>query len=222
MKLTTAMTATAIAIAMTTASFAQKIKWEKGDDLAFLKGQTSVGTEFDYSKITVKGEPEQSYVEASKTDLNADKPGDGDAFAEEWTDARERKYKPQFAKGFNKSLAKDGIYVDSTGSAKYTMIITTGDMQLGKGKTFVSKPAKINVDFVIVETANKGNVVAKGSIEEVEGEIEAPKGSRWIPGGVGTVMAVNANVQNRSYSNRIANAYYNTGLAIGKAIHKSL
>lgn len=222
MKLTTALTATAIALMMTSASFAQKIKWEKGDDLAFMKGQTAVGTEFDYSKITVKGESEQSYVDASKTDLNAEKPGDGDAFVEEWTDARTKKYQPQFAKGFNKSLIKDGMYVDSMGTSKYTIILTTGDMQLGKGKMFVKKPAKVNFDFIIVETANKSNVVAKGSMEEVEGEVNAPKGSSWIPGGVGTVMAVTANAQNRSYSNRIANAYNNAGLAIGKAIHKAL
>ena len=221
MKLTTTLAAIGIALLMTTAAFAQKIKWEKGDDLAFMKGQRDVAAEFDYSKITVKGEAPATYLESQKTDLNADKPGDGDAFVAEWTDAREKKYQPEFAKGFNKMLLKDSIWVNNSGNAKYTIILTTEDMSLGKGKMFVKKPAEVTFSFVIVETANKDNVVAKGRLEEVDGQVDAPKGSAWM-GGVGTVMQVSASVKNRDYSNRIANAYNNAGLAIGKAIHRAL
>ncbi len=221
MKIAYAFTAAAAVVLLSTAAFAQKVRWSKGEDLAFMKGQTAVSTEFDYSKITVSGESEQSYLDAQKADLNKDKAGDGDAFVTEWTDARTKKYQPQFEKGFNKSLEKESIIVKNDGTPKYTIMVITGDMQMGKGKMFVKKPAKVNYEVLIVETANKSNVVAKGFMEEVEGEIDAPKGSRWM-GGVGTVMQVTANAQNRDYSNRIGNAYNKAGMAIGKSIHKSM
>jgi len=221
MKIKYTLTTAAALLLISTSVFAQKVRWQKGDDLAFMKGQTSVATEFDYSAITVKGESEQAYIDAQKNDLNKDKAGDGDAFAAEWTDARTKKYQPQFEKGFNKSLEKEGIIVKNDGTSKYMIVLSTGDMELGKGKMFVKQPALVTYQFVIVEAANKENVVAKGTIEEVEGEINAPKGSRWM-GSVGTVMAVTANAQNRDYSNRIGNAYNKAGMAIGKAIHKTM
>ena len=221
MKLITTM-ATVITVMAVSSSFAQKIKWEKGGDLAFMKGQTTVATQYDYANVTVKGAPEQTYVNDQKADLNADKAGDGDAFAAEWTDARAKKYQPGFEKGFNKSLEKDGIAVNNEGNAKYTVMVVTNDMQLGKGKTFVRKPALVTYSIIIVETANKDNIVAKGTLEEVEGEVNAPKGSGWIPGGVGTAMSVTANVQNRDYSNRIAKSYEKAGEILGKSIRKAI
>lgn len=203
-------------------SFAQKIKWQTGGDLAFLKGQKELATSYNYADVTVLGENEQAYVMHQKEELNKDKPGDGDAFANEWTEARTKKYEPSFEKLMNKRLEDDGIAVKSGSQAKYTVMIATGDMQLGKGKTFTRKPAKVNFVISIVETANPSNVLAKGILEEVEGEVNAPRGSGWIPGGAGTVMSVTANVQNRDYSNRIAKSYEKAGEILAKAIHKSL
>lgn len=221
MKFSYALLTAAMVVSMTSASFAQKIKWQQGEDLAFMKGQTTIGTEYDYTKITVSDGGEQEYLASQKADLNADKAGDGDAFVDEWSAARTKKYQPQFEKGINKSLEKDGITVNNDGSAKYTIMLHTGNMEMGKGKMFVKKPAKVNYEFMIVETADKSKVVAKGTMDRVEGEIDAPKGSRWM-GSVGTVMAVTANAQNRDYSNRIGKAYNNAGMAIGKAMHKAL
>jgi hypothetical protein len=207
---------------ISTSSFAQKIKWETGGDLAFLKGQQSLATGYDYSNVTVKGESQEAYVAAQKGELNKDKAGEGDVFETEWTSARAQKYQPAFEKLMNKRLESDGIVVKAENGAKYKVVLVTGDMQLGKGKMFVKKPALVNFTIMIVEAANPGNVLAKGILEEVAGEVNAPKGSGWIPGGAGTAMSVTANVQNRDYTNRIAKSYEKAGEILAKAIHKVL
>ncbi len=205
-------------------AFGQKIKWESGEDVAFLKDQKVIAVEYDYSKITVKGQAEQEYVAQQKADMNKEKAGDGDVFEKEWTEARTAKYQVHFEKEFNKTLKEknDSTLVKQGAEAKYTIIVIANDMSLGKGKLLVSKPATVTFTLLIVETANKSNVLAKATMEEVEGEVKAPKGSNWIPGGAGTAMAVTANVQNRQFSNRIAECYEKAGGALAKHIRKKL
>ncbi len=205
-------------------AFGQKIKWESGEDLAFLKDQKVIAVEYDYSKITVKGQAEQEYVAQQKADLNKEKAGDGDEFEKEWTEARAAKYQVHFEKEFNKTLKEkeDSTIVKQGADAKYTVIIIANDMNLGKGKLLVSKPALVTFTLLIVETANKSNVLAKGTLEDVEGEVHAPKGSAWIPGGGGSAMALTANIQNRQFSNRIAECYEKTGGALAKYIRKKV
>ena len=202
-------------------SMAQKVEWEKGEDLSFLKGQKELAVEYDYSNIKVKGEVEADYLKSQREDLNKDTKGDGDEFVEEWTKARTTKYQPHFEKEFNKRIADSAIQVKPGSSAKYTLIIYTGDMELGKGSTFSKKPAKVSFIVKFVETANKSNVLAMGTIKEVKGEVDAPKGSGFIPG-AGGVMSMTAHIQNKEYSNRIANAYQQIGLSIAKYISKKL
>lgn len=213
-------------LAATTAAISasgQKIKWENGEGLAFLKGQDVLNVAYDYSSITVKGQPEADYVTQQKEDLNKEKAGDGDEFEHEWTEAREAKYQVHFEREFNKTLKgkSDSVTIHTGDDAKYTVIIKANDMELGKGKTFVSKPAKMTFTITIVETANQDNILAKGVLEKVEGEVKAPKGSGFIPG-AGGAMALTANVQNRSYSNRLAECYEKAGGALAKYIKKNV
>ena len=132
----------ALGLCLSIAVSAQKIKWETGGDLAFLKGQKEIATSYNYDKVTVKGESPEAYVAAQREELNKDKPGAGDEFADEWTKAREAKYQPGFEKLLNKKLEDDGVMVKQ--DAKYTIMVATGDMVLGKGKKFVKKPSLVN------------------------------------------------------------------------------
>lgn len=212
----------AVAMSISTQSFAQKIKWETGDGLAFLKDQHALSVSYDYSKITVKGESEEAYLKSQKEELNKDEAGKGDDFVTEWTDAREKKYQKHFETQFNKDMLKEGWRMAADTAVKYTVIVVANDMDLGKGKTFTSKPALIDFTLLVVESDNKSNVVAKGILENVKGEVTAPKGSGWIPGGAGTVMAVSANVNNRSYSNRLAESYEKAAGILAKYIKKEV
>jgi len=199
----------------------QKIAWETGEDLAFLKGQKELAVEYDYSTIKVKGEAEADYLKSQKEELNKDKAGDGDEFVAEWTKARATKYQPHFEKEFNKRINDSAILVKPGSNAQYTLIIVTEDMSLGKGSTFGKKPAEVNFVLKFVETANKDKVLAKGKLEDVKGEVNAPKGSGFIPG-AGGVMSMTAHVMNKEYSNRIAESYEKTGGILAKYISKKL
>lgn len=216
-----ALAATTLCFITQTAS-AQKIKWETGEELSFLKGQKELAVSYDYSKITVKGGAVEDYLKEQQEELNKDEAGKGDEFVKEWTDAREAKYQKQFETQFNKDMEKEGFVLKPGTDPKYTVIVVANDMEIGKGKTFTSKPAKINYTFLLVETANKDNVMAKGILEKVAGEVKAPKGSGWIPGGAGTVMAVTANVKNRDYSNRLAESYEKAASILAKYIRKNV
>lgn len=203
------------------ACMGQKISWESGEDLAFLKGQKEFAIEYDYTNMTVKGEKEADYLNTQRTELNKDKAGDGDEFVEEWTKARQTKYQPHFEKEFNKRVRDSAIQVKPGSNARYTLIIVTDDMQLGKGSAFGKKPAEVTFTLKFVETANKDKVLAKGQLKDVKGEVKAPRGSGFIPG-AGGVMSMTAHVMNKEYSNRIAESYEKTGLVLAKYISKKL
>lgn len=200
----------------------QKIEWQSGEDLAFLKGQKELAVEYDYTNITVKGEKEADYLKTQREELNNDEKGEGDAFVEEWTQARTSKYQPHFEKEFNKRIDDSAIQVKPGGSnARYTLIIVTNDMALGKGSTFGKKPAEVDFTLKFVESTNRDKVLAQGKLEGVKGEVKAPKGSGFIPG-AGGVMSMTAHVMNKEYSNRIAESYEKTGLALAKYMSKKL
>jgi hypothetical protein len=219
--LRTTLTLAALSLAISQTS-AQKIKWDTGEGLPFLKDQKQLAVDYDYSKITIKGGDEQAFLKAQQEELNKDEAGKGDEYVREWTEARAAKYQVHFENQFNKDLKGEGVTIKPGTDAKYTVMVVANDMEVGKGKTFVSKPAKIDFTLFVVETANKSNVVAKGKLEDVEGEVNAPKGSGWIPGGAGTAMAVTANVQNRSYSNRLAESYEKAAAILAKYIKKNV
>lgn len=216
----TIMLATCTVAAYT--SIAQKINWEQGADLAFLKGQQQLAVSYDYTGITVTGQPEADYVREQQDALNKDEAGKGDEFVKEWTEARTKKYQPNFEKQFNHEMKKSGLELLPEGDAAYTLIVVTNDMELGKGKTFSKKPAKINFTLLFVATADKNKVLARGTLLGVAGEVKPPKGSGWIPGGAGTAMSITANAQNRSYSNRLAESYEKTAGILAKHLKKQI
>jgi hypothetical protein len=211
----------AIAFLLTgTFSFAQKIKWQSGEDLPFVKDITAFNVIYDFTNMTVAEGTEQAFLDARKSEMNADKAGEGDEFVSNWNKAKTEKYPKHFEETFNKEFRKEGVTVGQQAAAKYTIIIKVNNVKTGKGSAWGKKPAMLDFTISIVETANQTNVLATGTMEDVKGEVKAPKGSGWIPGGAGTVMNTTAHYVNKEVTNRLAESFELVAIALAKQIDK--
>ena len=209
---------TVAACLLTLATSAQKIQWTKGD-LSVLKGQKSVATRIDYEGMQVSDLSEKAFLEERRANFNAEKPGDGDKFCENW-EAAKKPNDGKFVKRFNEHFTKASKEKVSAGSndGNYLIILKPTSMDLGKGRYFGTKPALVDFDIMIVEAANPSNIVAQGSVKGVKGESKAPKGSKWIPGAAGTAIDVSNRVQNFDATNRLAESFELLAVAMGKAV----
>lgn len=205
-----------VAIAAFQFAQAQKIKWETGD-LEVLKGQTTVGVEISYPKdLQVSNTPEAEFLEERRKKDNEEKPGSGDLYVENWNKAKETKYVTRFCENLSKASKEKMKATAGRGTSEYVIVLTPSNIDLGKGKYFGTKPAL--VDFDIRIESNGGYMKAHGTVAKVKGEAKAPKGSGWIPGGVGTVMDVAARSQNFDGTNRVAESFELLGVTMGKKL----
>ncbi|MCC7029509.1 MAG: hypothetical protein IT257_04325 [Chitinophagaceae bacterium] len=205
---------------ISTFSFAQKIKWQSGEDLPFVQDVSVFNVIYDFSNITVAEGTEQAFLDARKSEMNADKAGEGDEFVANWNKAKTEKYPKHFEETFNKEFKKEGVTVKQQADAKYTIIIKVNNVKTGKGSAWGKKPAMLDFTITLVETANQANVLASGTMEDVKGEVKAPKGSGWIPGGAGTVMSTTAHYVNKEVTNRLAESFELVAIALAKQIDK--
>ncbi len=158
-----------LALCISTGSFAQRIKVIEGDVPADFKDQRSVNTEFTYENISVgKYEKEEDYLKAKTEEYNKKEAGRGDNWAKSWVADRKNRFEPKFDELFTK-------YSDITlnKNSKYTVIFHTTFMEPGYNIVVSRKNASINGEILIVETANKGKVLAKLSVDK------APGNSYW-------------------------------------------
>ena len=146
--------------------FAQKIKLVEGD-LSPLKGQKSVNTEFVYDGmlVTTKNKPEAEYLAEKTAEYNKKEPGKGDKWAVMWKEDRKTRFEPQFRELF----AKHSEMSASDEKAKYTLIFKTTSTETGYNIGISKRPAFIDGELSIVETANKDKVIAKIAIFNVVG-----------------------------------------------------
>jgi hypothetical protein len=146
--------------------FAQKIKVIQGD-LAVLKGLDKMNVDYDYSEMSVgKFKTEKEYIAKKKEDYNKKEEGKGDAWEKDWIADRTERYAPQFEELFNKnSDFKVGDYA----SAKYTLIVKTTFTEPGFNIAITRKNAEIRGEILVVETANRSNVVLKLSFDKALG-----------------------------------------------------
>jgi len=140
---------------------AQKIKVLEGD-ITFLKGETNVMVEYDYSQMSVgKFDKEADYVAKKVEEYNKKEAGKGDAWAQSWVNDRETRFQPKFETLLNEYTSKANCKFDPTNtSAKYTMILKTTSTEPGYNIGISRKDAMINVEVIFVETANKENKLA--------------------------------------------------------------
>jgi hypothetical protein len=146
---------------------AQKIKLIEGD-LSPLKGQKSVNTEFVYDGMTVttKNRPEDEYLAEKTAEYNKKEPGKGDKWAVAWKEDRKTRFEPQFRELFTKHSEMSSA---SDEKATYTLIFKTTSTETGYNIGISKRPAYIDGELSIVETANKSKVIAKISILNVVG-----------------------------------------------------
>ena len=146
---------------------AQKIKLIEGD-LSPLKGQKSVNTEFVYDGMTVttKNRPEDEYLAEKTAEYNKKEPGKGDKWALAWKEDRKTRFEPQFRELFTKHSEMSSA---SDEKATYTLIFKTTSTETGYNIGISKRPAYIDGELSIVETANKSKVIAKITILNVVG-----------------------------------------------------
>jgi hypothetical protein len=144
--------------------YGQKIKLLEGD-LAPLKGQTSVKTEFQYEMSVGKFDKEEDYIAKKKSELNEKEAGRGDTWEQSWVSDRQDRFEPQFRELFSKYSD-----ISTVGdNADYTLIFKTVKTEPGFNVGIASKPAFIDGEAWIVESKNPSNVVAKISVVKAPG-----------------------------------------------------
>jgi len=160
----------ALLVLIITAVQAQKIKVTNGD-LAFLKGQTEVLLEYDFSEMAVgKFEKEEDYLAKKVAEYNKDEAGKGDTWKEKWISDREGMFYPKFEQLLNKYTAKaDCNFSREHSTAKYTIIVKTTFTEPGFYIGIAKKDAMINLEIKFVETANKDNVLALMTMTNIPG-----------------------------------------------------
>lgn len=146
---------------VTSGVYAQKIKVLDGS-LDALKGIDKLNLEYDYSKMGVgKFATEKEYLDRKKKDYNEKEAGRGDEWVRSWEADRANKFQPQFEELFGKH---SGITAGDIPNAKYTLIFKTTYTEPGYNIYVTRKNAEIDGEAIIVETANRSNVIARLSV----------------------------------------------------------
>jgi len=174
---------------------AQKIKVAEGS-IDVIKSETSLNIEYTYDSMKVgKFDHEADYIVKKTDDYNKKEAGKGDTWAKAWIDDRKYRFEPKFEELFTE-------YSDKTKdkNAKYTLIFKTIFTEPGYNVGVMRKNAKIDAIVLIVETANRNNVVAKLTVDDALG--------RTFGG------------YDFDTGERIAEAYADAGKALGKYLKK--
>jgi hypothetical protein len=174
---------------------AQRVRLADGK-LDFLRSESAINIEFTYDNMSVgKFNKEDDYINSKKDEYNKKEPGRGDNWAKSWVSDREYRFHPKFIELFEKH-SDMGVKKD----AKYTMIFHTMSTEPGFNVGVWKKNAEISAEILIVETANKGNVLAKITVQN------SPGRSFWG--------------NDYDTGERLAEAYAAAGKAVGRFIKK--
>jgi hypothetical protein len=139
---------------------ARGIRVESGS-FAFLKQETRVNLESDYSGMSVGRKPkdcipEQEFIARENQKL----PGRGDAWKREWI-GTSMHYQTKFQELLNKHVAtgKPSLEFGAFKDAKYTLILKTKSIATG-APGFAPTPPYLSADAVFVETNNRTKTLA--------------------------------------------------------------
>ncbi|MCB0699323.1 MAG: hypothetical protein KDC11_05710 [Chitinophagaceae bacterium] len=158
--------ATSMLMVATNDVSAQKIKLISGK-LGALASESKMNVEYDYSSMRVgKFAKEQDYIDKKKSDYNEKEAGRGDKWEQSWKDDRAVRFHPQFEELFNKYSK---VMIEEQGDTRYTMIVKTTRTEPGYNIHISRKNAEIDAEVMIVETANRSNVIAKLTIMKSPG-----------------------------------------------------
>ena len=99
-------------------------------------------------------------------EYNKKEAGRGDTWAKHWVDDRESRFEPKFIELFEKHSELD---VRSQKDAKYTLIVHTTSTEPGFNVGVMRKNSEIDVEVLLVETADKGKVLGRLLINNIPG-----------------------------------------------------
>lgn len=152
-------------LVISVAGFAQKVKVVEGS-LKPLQGEKVIKTEFTYDQMTIgkDGLKEQDYINRKKSDYDEKEKGRGDKWEKAWYADRTERFEPQF----NELFEKFGK-VSTKGDSKYTLIFKTTRTEPGWNVGVMRASARIDAEVLIVETANRSNVIAKLTVTNAPG-----------------------------------------------------
>jgi hypothetical protein len=143
---------------------AQHVKVTEGN-LSPLKNEKEINLEFTYDNMRVgKYDKDEDYIAAKREEYNKKESGRGDTWAKSWVSDREYRFKPKFTELFEKNSE-----MTTKKEAKYTLIVHTTFTEPGFNVGVWKKSAEIDAEIIIVETANRGNVVAKLVVNKAPG-----------------------------------------------------
>ena len=149
---------------LTLGAYSQKIKVTDGS-LDVLKSEKDINIEYSYNNLAVgKFDKEADYVKNKTEELNKKEAGKGDKWAAAWVADRKNRFEPKFNELFTKTGEFNFDY-----KAKYTILFNTIFVEPGYNIGISAKNAYINAEFVIVETANRAKVLAKGTLNKAPG-----------------------------------------------------
>ncbi len=148
---------------------AQKIKVTQGS-LDFLKGQTAVLLEYDYSNMAVgKFDKEEDYIAKKVAEYNEKEAGKGDIWKQSWFSDREERFHPMFEKLLTEYTKGTGCKFSQNSTADYKLILRTTFTEPGWNIGVSRRDAMINVEIQFVETANPESVLAVMTMDKIPG-----------------------------------------------------
>ena len=143
---------------------AQKIKVTEGS-IDAIKSESTLNMEYTYDSMKVgKYDHEADYIAKKTEDYNKKESGKGDTWAKSWVDDRKYRFEPKFEELFTENSEKT-----KDKKAKYTLIFKTIFTEPGYNVGISRKNAQIDAVVLIVETANRSNVVAKLTVDNALG-----------------------------------------------------
>lgn len=173
-------------------------------DLSFLSGQTKFNIEYNYDKMMVADDAEETYKKEKITKFNEKQPGKGDRWAEKWVNARTLVYEPMFEELISKYVfkANGGMVAKKQADAKYTVYIKTLNTDPGWNAVVMKRNPKCVFEISVIEVAT-GKVKAKG---EMKASGVLMGGSDW----------------DFDPTNSIKECYAKAGKEVGKKIAKAV
>jgi len=156
-------------IAVASAMYGQKIKQLSGN-LPPLKGEKTLNLQYDYEGLHVGEMQEGDYIKKKVTEYNSKEAGKGDKWKENWSNDRKTRYQPKFEELFNKYLEEIGMVAkEGATDARYTVIIKTVMIEPGFNVGVMRRPARIEVEMIIIETNKPEAKIAEYSVVNIPG-----------------------------------------------------
>lgn len=150
-------------------SMAQKIRTESGD-LSFLKGQTELNIQYDFSDFQVGGfSSEGEYKNKKIKEYNEKEAGRGDTWEKSWERDKKERFPNKFEELFDKGLTGKMHIAQNNEKATYTLIVKTTFIEPGFNIGVMRRSAAVAFEYIFVESGDESKVMAKLKQPDVPG-----------------------------------------------------